>query len=94
MKLVYTIISCLFKIGYNRRTYLVSQNRMAMSGLYFSAKHDVGGDCTGRFIMISVITNIYNKKTKGPNLIELFTATGKLIFFFLANRDVRCVHHG
>jgi hypothetical protein len=25
-----------------------------------------------------VITNIYNKKAKGPNLMELFTATGKL----------------
>jgi hypothetical protein len=32
--------------------------------------------------MFSVITNIYNKKTKGPILMELFTATGKLIFFF------------
>jgi len=31
--------------------------------------------------MFSVITNIYNKKTKGPTLMELFTATGKLIFF-------------
>jgi hypothetical protein len=25
-----------------------------------------------------VITNIYNKKTKGPTLMELFTATGKM----------------
>jgi len=25
-----------------------------------------------------VITNIYNKKTKGPTLKEFFTATGKL----------------
>ena len=35
--------------------------------------------------MFSVITNIYNKKTKGPTLVELFTATGKLksFFFFL-----------
>jgi hypothetical protein len=34
--------------------------------------------------MFSVITNIYNKKTKGPNLMELFTAKGKLKkFFFL-----------
>ena len=33
---------------------------------------------TGRFIMFSVITNIYNKKTNGPTLMELFTATGKL----------------
>jgi len=31
--------------------------------------------------MFSVITNIYNKKTKGPTLVELFTDTGKLIFF-------------
>jgi hypothetical protein len=28
--------------------------------------------------MLSVITNIYNKKTKGPTLMEFFTATGKL----------------
>jgi hypothetical protein len=33
---------------------------------------------TGRLIMFSVITNIYNKKAKEPNLMELFTATGKL----------------
>jgi len=34
--------------------------------------------------MFYVITNIYNKKTKGPTLMELFTATGKLkkIFFW------------
>ena len=32
--------------------------------------------------MFSVITNIYNKKTKGPILMELFTATGKPNFFF------------
>jgi len=33
--------------------------------------------------MFSVITNIYNKKTKGPTLMELFTAIGKLkkVFF-------------
>ena len=49
---------------------------------------------TGRFIMFSVITNIYNKKTKRPTLMELFTATGKLkSFFFLTTRNVRCVHH-
>jgi hypothetical protein len=28
--------------------------------------------------MSSVIRNIYNKKTKGPTSLELFTATGKL----------------
>jgi hypothetical protein len=42
--------------------------------------------------MLSVITNIYNKKTKGPTLMQLFTATGKPIIF--TTRDVRCVHHG
>ena len=33
--------------------------------------------------MFSLITNIYNKKAKGPTLMELFTATGKLKKFFL-----------
>jgi hypothetical protein len=33
--------------------------------------------------MLSVITNIYNKNTKGPTLVELFTTTGKLKKFFL-----------
>jgi hypothetical protein len=39
---------------------------------------------TGRFIMFSVITNIYSKKTKGPTLMGLFTVTRKLkkSFFF------------
>jgi hypothetical protein len=32
--------------------------------------------------MFSLITNIYNKKTKGPTLMELFRATGKLTKFF------------
>jgi hypothetical protein len=36
--------------------------------------------------MFSVTTNIYNKKTKAPTLMELFTATVKLIFFFLTTR--------
>jgi hypothetical protein len=43
--------------------------------------------------MFSVITNIYNKKTKRPTLMELFTATGKLKKLFLTTREVRCVHH-
>jgi len=39
--------------------------------------------------MFSVITNIYNKKTKGPTSMELFTATGKQKkVFFLDNQ--RC----
>jgi hypothetical protein len=50
---------------------------------------------TGRFIVFSVMTNTYNKKTEGLALMKLFTATGKLkkVFFF-TTRDVRCVHHG
>jgi hypothetical protein len=32
--------------------------------------------------MFSVITNIYNKKTKGPTLMELFTAIAKMNFFY------------
>jgi hypothetical protein len=32
--------------------------------------------------MFSVITNIYNKNTKEPALMDLFTATGKLKTFF------------
>jgi len=37
---------------------------------------------TGCFLMFSVITNICNKKTKGPTIMELFTATGKMKRFF------------
>jgi hypothetical protein len=33
--------------------------------------------------MFFVTTNIYNKKTKGHNLMQLFTATGKLKKFFI-----------
>jgi len=39
--------------------------------------------------MFFVNTNIYNKKTKVPTLIELFTATGKLKKFFFTTRDAR-----
>jgi len=49
---------------------------------------------TGRFVIFSMITNIYDKKTKGPTLMKLFTATGKLKKFFWTTRDVQCVHHG
>jgi hypothetical protein len=34
--------------------------------------------CTGCFIIFYVIINIYSKKTKGPFIIELFTARVKL----------------
>jgi len=42
----------------------------------------------GCFIMFHVITNIYNQKTKGPTLMELFTATGKLKKFFFWQLDL------
>ena len=32
--------------------------------------------------MFSMITNISNKKTKEPTVMDLFTATGKLNKFF------------
>ena len=35
--------------------------------------------------MFSLITNVYNKKTKGPTLMGLFTATGKLKEYFFDN---------
>jgi hypothetical protein len=48
----------------------------------------------GLFIMFSIDKNIYNKKTKGPTIMELFTATVKLKRCFLTTRYVRCLHHG
>jgi len=42
-------------------------------------------ESTGHFIMFSMITNICNKITKGPTLMELFTATGKLKKLFFDN---------
>jgi hypothetical protein len=38
--------------------------------------------------MLSVKTNIYNKKTKGHALMELFKATGKLNFLFLGQLEI------
>jgi len=38
--------------------------------------------------MFSVITNMYNKKTKGPTLMELFTATAKLKKFFFWQLEI------
>jgi len=37
---------------------------------------------TGRFIMFSVITNVYKEKTEGHTLIEFFTARVNLNFFY------------
>jgi len=50
---------------------------------------------TGRFIMFSVITNIYNKKTKRTYLNGIVKSHNKTEkSFFLTTRDVRCAHHG
>ena len=38
--------------------------------------------------MFSVIKNIYTKKTKGPSLMEFFTATGKLKKFFFWQLEI------
>jgi len=53
--------------------------RVMLTSFARTAAHVTSG-YTGCFIMFSVITNIYNKKTKGPTLMELFTATGKMNF--------------
>jgi len=38
--------------------------------------------------MFSVNTDTYNKKTKGPNLIKFFTATGKPKKFFFGQIEM------
>ena len=38
--------------------------------------------------MFSVITNIYNKKTEGPTLMEFLTAIGRLKKFFFWQLEV------
>ena len=55
--------------------------------IYFKVLPFIVMTNTGRFITFSVIKNIYNKKTNGPTLMELFTVTGKLkkFFFFFDN---------
>jgi hypothetical protein len=44
--------------------------------------------------MFSVITNIYNKKTKGPTLMELFTATRKMKKLFHFSCGCEQFHSG
>jgi len=44
---------------------------------------------TRRFIMFSLITNTYNKNKKGPTLMKLFTATGKLKKVYFSD-NYRC----
>ena len=40
---------------------------------------------TGRFIMFSMITNIYNQKTKDPTLMEFSQPQGNWKSFFFDN---------
>jgi len=58
----------------------VSQLRLGPSNLdrWYSELRNTVRIYTGRCIMFCVITNIYNKETKGPTLMEFFTAIGKL----------------
>jgi hypothetical protein len=62
-------------------TDMLAITTVAIAWLLFTIQHYYAS-YTGRFVMFFVITNIYNKKTKGPTLMELFTATGKLQKFF------------
>ena len=74
----YHICWCFKKVYTDKKTTLLSDK--ALSRVLYIYIY------IGRFIMFSVITNIYNKKTKVPTLMEFFTATGKLKkFFFFDN---------
>jgi len=60
--------------------YVTDQNKTLLLRLNTFANicAKIGEINTGHFIMFSMITNNYNRKTKGPTSVELFTATGKL----------------
>jgi len=75
----------LTKVHYRKvKNGIIQQNpsKCTFSKLIYRAFHNVVRDYT------------HNKKTKGPTLMELFTATGKLEKFFFTTRDVLRVHHG
>ena len=74
-------ISCVKGEAYG--TYLSTTNILPSTDIVWNVL-----SYTGRFIMFSVITNICNKKTKGPALMELFTATRKLITFFFGQLEM------
>ena len=78
----FTVSTCIFfawvQLGIINMTYFQTKLQPHSSWIRRNWPHPY----TGRFIMFSVIINIYNKKTKGPSLMELFTATGKLKSFF------------
>jgi hypothetical protein len=73
---IHEIISCSVRLLCQRPIFFVRPHVTSLDAL---------NTCTGRFIIFAVITNIYNKKTKGPTLMELFIATGKNFFFSFDN---------
>jgi len=78
--------------------YILYTGRFIMFPLTYCKKSCGGGKYIYIYIIyrafhnVPLITNVYYKKTKGPTLMELFRAKGKMNFF-LTTRDVRCVHH-
>jgi hypothetical protein len=49
------------------KSYVSLGRNILWSSVTSSISYEI---CMGRFILFSVITNIYNKKTKGPTLME------------------------
>jgi hypothetical protein len=62
-------------------TVVYSLSETAKGKSQYVGRKKFGKHYTGFSIMFSVITNIYNKKIKGPTLMELSPATGKLKIF-------------
>ena len=82
-------LTILFGVSYS----VVNEFVILLSVIYLICANHFSVCCshliyTGRFITFIVITNIYNKKTKGPNLMEQFTTTRKVktFFFFFDNQ--------
>jgi hypothetical protein len=75
-------LSCARRIQLKCRNISSSYSLIISMCSRFVIKYRIVSNYTGRVIMFSVITKIYKKKTKGPTLMELFTATGKLKKFF------------
>ena len=83
---IYIYIYCTFDVSHLSHLLIIIIIIIIIITIYSTTRsHLVGYYNTGRFIKLSVITNIYNKKPKGPTLMELFTATGKLEKFFFYN---------
>ena len=76
----YRQVIVIFNEQTHHKNLTVSINFIILTTLNISSQilHMSHNNSTGHFIMFSMITNICNKKTKGPPLMEFFTATGKL----------------